>query len=272
MTTVRIHARAALAAAALLLPSLAAGQPIAERVRSLGTGTLRMSFASRDEVCGNGQAGNVTIRTGGRGTTSYGSSYSVSRDEWEADECEPGPVRVSVSIEDGRPIALRTYVGGRWRPGGENVLDIGTVSTREASDWLLDLAERGTGKPGSTAIFAATLADSVTVWPRLMRLARNEDRPRDTRKQAVFWLSQAAGDAATAGLDTLARDNSVDREVREQAVFALSQRPRAEGVPALIRIARTSKDAEVRRKAIFWLGQSDDPRALALFEELLGNP
>ena len=270
MTTMHLHARAAFAAA-LLLPALAGAQSLTERARSLGTGTLRFSFASRAEVCGYGSAGNITIRhRDGRSTT--GNWYGGRRDEWEADECEPGPVRISVSVEDGRPLALRTYVGGRWRPGGENVLDVGTVPVREATDWLLDLAERGSGKASSNAIFAATLADTVTVWPRLMRIARNEERPRDTRKQAVFWLSQAAGEAATRGLDTLAQDNGVDREVREQAVFALSQRPRAEGIPALVRIARTSRDAEVRRKAIFWLGQSDDPRALALIEELLGNP
>jgi HEAT repeat protein len=63
-----------------------------------------------------------------------------------------------------------------------------------------------------------------------------------------------------------------DREVKETAVFALSQRPRDEGVPALIRIVRGNADPELRRKAIFWLGQSDDARALALFEELLTKP
>ena len=268
-TIIRPGARRIVAAVALLLPSLAGAQSIAERARSLGTGNLRFSFASRAEVCGNGHEGNVTIRSEGR---TYMNRNGSGRGEWEADECEPGPVRVSVTMEDGRPVSLRTYVGGRWRAGGENVVDIGSVSTREASDWLLDVAERGSGKPSSNAIFAATLADSVTVWPRLMRIARDEDRPRDTRKQAVFWLSQAAGDAATAGLDMLAQDGSVDREVRKQAVFALSQRPRSEGVPALVRIARSSKDPEVRRNAIFWLGQSEDPRALALFEELLGRP
>jgi len=40
------------------------------------------------------------------------------------------------------------------------------------------------------------------------------------------------------------------------------------GVPALIQIARNNKDREVRRKALFWLGQTNDPRALALFEEI----
>ncbi len=57
--------------------------------------------------------------------------------------------------------------------------------------------------------------------------------------------------------------------MRKPAVFALSQRPAEEGVPALIRIARTNRHPELRKTALFWLGQSEDPRALALFEEIL---
>jgi HEAT repeat protein len=85
----------------------------------------------------------------------------------------------------------------------------------------------------------------------------------------VFWLGQAAGESATRDLNNIVLDNGIDREVREQAVFALSQRPHEEGVPALIAVARTNKDPEIRKKALFWLGQSNDPRALDLFEELL---
>jgi hypothetical protein len=40
-------------------------------------------------------------------------------------------------------------------------------------------------------------------------------------------------------------------------------------VPSLIRIARTNRDPEIRKSAIFWLGQSRDPRALTYFEEVL---
>ena len=55
-------------------------------------------------------------------------------------------------------------------------------------------------------------------------------------------------------------------------MFALSQRPPEEGVPALIRIARTNQHPELRKTALFWLGQSEDPRAISLFEELLMTP
>jgi HEAT repeat protein len=116
------------------------------------------------------------------------------------------------------------------------------------------------------------LADSVTLWPDLLQIARQSDISRKVRRTAVFWLGQAAGDAATRGLTDLVEDRSADHEVRETAVFALSQRPKDEGVPALIKIARDNRDPELRRKAIFWLGQSDDPRALSLFEELLTRP
>ena len=40
-------------------------------------------------------------------------------------------------------------------------------------------------------------------------------------------------------------------------------------VRKMIRIARTNRDPNLRRTALFWLGQSKDPRALDLFEELL---
>ena len=52
-------------------------------------------------------------------------------------------------------------------------------------------------------------------------------------------------------------------------MFALSQLPKDQGVPKLIHVARTNRNKEVRKDAMFWLGQSNDPRALAFFEEVL---
>jgi len=40
-------------------------------------------------------------------------------------------------------------------------------------------------------------------------------------------------------------------------------------VPLLINVAKTNKNPAVRKKAIFWLGQSHDPRALDFLEELV---
>lgn len=261
-------------AAALLLlaaPSLLEGQSIGERVRAVRNGVVHMSFASRPGVCGNG---SNSITFGGSRNVVWSGRHS-DEDEWAADDCEPGPVRVSLTVTDGNVSRVRTYVGGQWRAPREGrpaPLDLGTVSTRAATDFLLGLTNADAGRAAKDAILPSILADSVVVWPQLLRLARDDGRSRDVRKQAVFWLGHAAGEAAAVGLDSIVYANDVDREVREQAVFALSQRPKDEGVPMLIRVARTSKDPEIRKKALFWLGQSNDPRALALFEEILAKP
>jgi hypothetical protein len=252
---------AALAGVAVVTP----GQSIASRVARVSNGTVRMSFAAKPGICGSG---NSIWHSNGRGRTTWGND-NTSRDvEWESD-CSSGPGRVVLDRRDGELTDLRFYVGGRWRPAGADVVDLGTVSAHDAADYLVSIAQTEKGSMGEKAIFPATIADSANIWPALIKIARNSDLPRNTRNQSVFWLGQAAGDAATAGLNNIVLDNSVDREVREQAVFALSQRPRDEGVPALISVARTNKDPEIRKKALFWLGQSHDPRALDLFEELL---
>ena len=254
---------AALMLGALALPVIAAGagaqattaRDLADRVTAVGSGTVHLSFTARPGVCGNG------------------SSVSVNRrsDEWES-ECESGPVRVSLTLRDGRVTALRSYVGGRWRAEpGERTVELGMVPAPVAADYLLGLAERGSGVVADDAVFPATLADSVTLWPRLLRLARDESRPVKARQSAVFWVGQAAGEAATRGLTELVDEQDADLAVRERAVFALSQRPAEESVPALIRVARTSPSPRLRQRAIFWLGQSRDDRALAFFEEVLGG-
>jgi HEAT repeat protein len=240
--------------AVLALPAHLEGQSVAQRVASAPDGTVRLSYASRRGVCGNG-GHNITI-------TSEGDDS-----EWET-ACTPGPVRVSLRVSGGRVTEAHTYVGGRWRAAQGPTTDLGTVPAAQAAKDLLALAERATGD-ADALITGAALADSAVVWADLLRLARRSDLPLETRRQAVFWLSQAAGKAATRGLDSITTDESGDLEVRKQAVFALSQRPTDEGVPALIRVARTSPSGELRRSALFWLGQSEDPRALALFEELL---
>lgn len=255
--------RVAVAAVALAWSSVAGAQEtIAPRVAAAPDGTVRMSFTARPGVCGDGD--NCI-------STHHGHRYS-SRDgdvEWD-ETCDGGPVRVVLTVRNHVIDGIHTYVGGRWRTvaPGASVTDLGMVPAREAANYLIGLARTLPSSAGHDAILPATLADSAAIWPALVKLARDDSRPYETRKQAVFWLGQAAGDVV-GSLDSLATDDNVDRQVREQAVFALSQRPHEEGVPALIQIAKNNRDPEVRRKALFWLGESGDPRAIDLFEEIL---
>lgn len=99
----------------------------------------------------------------------------------------------------------------------------------------------------------------------LISMARN-DPDGEVRGQALFWLAQKAGDRAVKTIEDAIRDDP-EEDVKKKAVFALSQLPKGEAV--LIRVARTNRNAEVRKQAIFWLGQTKDPRALAFIEEIL---
>jgi hypothetical protein len=245
-------------------------QSLERRVAAAPDGTVRFSFAAKPGVYGNGRNMISWDCDKGNCHNRQVDGNWDDHDDWNM-PCDSGPVRVALTKSSGRITDLRVYVGGEWRTS-TTATDLGTVGTKEAASYLLALAVRDESRASEKAIFPAVLADSVTIWPDLLKIARADNVSRKVRRSAVFWLGQAAGDAATRGLTDLVDDGSADREVRETAVFALSQRPREEGVPALIRIARQNKDPDLRRKAIFWLGQSDDPRALSLFEELLTRP
>jgi HEAT repeat protein len=265
-----VSPRAVVRAGALVALALAAGGaaraqgPLGDRIAAVRDGTVRFAYAVREGICGDGE---TFIRDRSRGDDNVTTFDARGGREWRHRDCEPGPARVSITQEKGEVIRVRLYVGGAWgRPDG-NVTDLGTVPAPTAAKALIALASRQ-GR-SDRAIFAATIADSAVVWPELLALAKNETVSKSVRKDAVFWLSQFAGDAATKGLADLAEDERQDRDVREQAVFALSQLAHDQGVPILIRVARSNRDPALRRKALFWLGQSDDPRALGLFEEIL---
>jgi HEAT repeat protein len=212
----------------------------------------------------------------------------------------------------------------------EQVTDLGAVSSADAVDFLLDLAPRIPGSRGDDALIGVTLAAGVDPAPRLLQLAGNAQAPVglrekavfwaaesgataaqlsalyarengtkvreqilfaysriqdpsgarellrvargddevELRKKAIFWLGQRAGEEITRDLGELVGNESEDEEVREQAIFAISQR-HDDGVPALLQIARTNRDPRLRKRAIFWLSQSGDPRAVELFESIL---
>ncbi len=265
-TTTRLAAGALLIVGALAPHRELAAQNAAQRLASVRDGQVRFTVSLRPEVCGSGQ--NVWRTRDGRSRTTWGDRNT--RDVEYDVECDSGPGRVVLDKDGGTVRDLRFYVGGRWRANSA-ATDLGAVSAREAAAILLQMARSNDGKAGRNAVFPLTLIDSVEVWRDLMQLARDESRPRETRKQAVFWLGQLAEAPATAGLDELVGEAALDRDVREQAIFALSQRPREEGIPALVNVVKTSRDPELRRKALFWLGQSGDPRALQLIEELLAK-
>lgn len=230
---------------ALLVPLTAAGQDLGPQVAAIGNGRVRLTYTAREGVCGDGHH-SWHIR-------------DTQDEDWVAD-CETGPIHVQLTMENRQVVDVDTWIGGHWRPERSADLDLGRVPAPAAAQYLLGLRVQG-------AAFAASLADSATVWPGLLTIARDQNAPERVRRDATFWLAQIAGDTAVQGLRELVDDP--DREVRRAAVFALSQVHGGRAVELLLDIARHHRDPETRRSAIFWLGQSRDPRALDYFEEIL---
>ena len=300
---------AAFAAAVLAAPLGA--QSVGERVRQIRNGTVRLSFAAREGVCGWGDNMRIISRT-------------PQLEDWE-NGCR-GPVRVALHLRDGMVFDLKTYVGGNWRAhrGG---MDLGAVPAAAAADYLLDLVDRLDGDAGKEAILAASLADGTVVWPRLETIGRDASRPDGIRRQAIFWmgqwpedgvvasledmlhsfsadrmkehvvmaLSQHGGDRASRLLQGVAIDEGAERRLRDRSIFWLGQMREGAGTEALVElydrlrddklrervifaysqkrndaaaldelltIARSEPNRELRRRAIFWLGQVRDPRAV----------
>jgi len=253
------------AAVALTLPSTARAQEIAQRVRAVGQGTVEMHFTSRPGVCGSGDQG-ISI-----GSSMHFGQYDAG-DAWY---CEPGPVRVRLRVEEGVVRDIRTSVGQpRQRSADARTTDLGAVPAPAAAAYFLQLARTANSHVSNVAITAAIVADSVYPWRDLLAIARDSvTRSRGTRNSAALWLSRfAAAKMSGRENDLSAPDDSIvsdESQARTSAVFALSQLRNHEGIAPLVQVAQTNQDARVRRQALFWLGQSGDPRALDLFERVL---
>ena len=254
---------AALALGAVVRP-LPGQQPLAARVAAIRNGRAQFEFPARDGVCGDGRS---YIRIGDSMMGNFSSSVDVA-------SCAPGPVRVLLEMSDGRAVALHDYAGP-MPPVQVGVTELGVVSAAEGSAYLLSLVEsEDDGRVINRAVFPAVLGRDVVAWPTLLLIARAKRAGRGGRKHdVVFWLAQYAA-AKLAGSDDPfspreSHGDAHDESVKEHAVFALSQLRNGEGIEPLIEVARTNNDPGVRAKAMFWLGESGDPRALDLFEQVL---
>lgn len=253
--------RAAWIPAALLLalPAPGLAQGLAQRVERVGTGTARITYATRPgvEFCRNG------IRMNDR------TDDSGWNQGYEGTFCRPGPARVELKVSEGRVRGVRVLRQDMKPTRG--AVDLGVVPAPAAALYLLSVARTAPDRAARTAIFGAVLADADSTPFRtgLVALARDRALPSHVRTGALFWLGQEAAAEVTRTLADVAADSDDEQSVRDAAIFALSRRPASQGVPILMDLARTAPRAATRRKAMFWLAQSDDPRVPGFFEKIL---
>jgi hypothetical protein len=119
---------------------------------------------------------------------------------------------------------------------------------------------------GGRPVAWLSAADERAAVTTLIDLARRH-KNSDIREKALFWLSQQAGAKAAAALQEAVDDP--EESVKARAVFGISQLPDDQSIPLLVKLMKTHRTREVRKKAAFWLGQKRDPRALAAIEDVL---
>ncbi|HXG69813.1 MAG TPA: HEAT repeat domain-containing protein [Gemmatimonadaceae bacterium] len=256
-----------------------AQNPIAQTVANAADGMVRMQFAGRPGTCGDGT--DVI----GYGNAIFAGSVS-SFGDWTSSRCVPGPVRVALSVAGGRVTQMQTFVGGSWSRSTARVTDLGTVSPADASTFFFGIVPQLEGRANKARfLLPAVLADDARTVPRLISLANDASRSQATRRQAIQWIGLLGEVSAVPTLVSFARQggdaprgDDIDdddeapgkRGLATAAISALSFLGSGAGIPALIDLARNGGSA-VWHSAVFWLGQSGDPRALSTLHAVIEN-
>jgi len=121
------------------------------------------------------------------------------------------------------------------------------------------------------ALFGISQMDSPEAAATLLALARDTTASAEMRGNAIFYLGQRSGGAAIDDMLEL-WEQIEDTEVRDQLMFALAQTDDDRAIDHLVSVAKDAEaDPELRQQAIFWLGQSNNPKAKAALLEIIGN-
>lgn len=241
---------------ALLVTATAGAQSVGRRVEAVRNGTVRLTYAARPGVCGDGRE---TVRSG-MAIVVFPSMFSYGRSDMGV--CFTGPVRVAVGRSDGETVSLRVHVGGRWAEG-DAITDLGAVSAPDAARYLLAEATRLRGRNANYAIGGAVFADSIALWPDLARLARDPSVKQDLRQHAVFWIATYEDAGASRALHDLAGEDGLDEEVRGAAIIAIGREDISDEDVAWLRRLYPSVSAKLRDNIFLAVSRSDSPRAAA---------
>jgi HEAT repeat protein len=147
---------------------------------------------------------------------------------------------------------------------------LGQRSGRDNTEFLRNLYARLTNEDlKEKVLFSLSQQHGVGNEQWLMNVASNSKEDIDLRKKALFWAGQS-GVPMSELVGFYNRMN--ESEMREQMIFVFSQREHdPAAMDKLFDIAKNDKDPELRKKAIFWLGQSRDPRVQQFLMDLINR-
>lgn len=144
---------------------------------------------------------------------------------------------------------------------GQALFWLGQTRDDRAVDMLGDVMKGGDAELQEKAIFGLAQHRSPKAAQFLRDAASDDNAPDNVREQAIFWLGQSRGSEATAFLRGL-YGRLRNTELKEKVLFSVSQNRNPENGQWLLSIAENEREqTQLRKNALFWLGQS---RALDL--------
>jgi HEAT repeat protein len=146
---------------------------------------------------------------------------------------------------------------------------IGQSGSAEDQAFLRSLYPRlQSGELKNKLLFSIAQSGGKENLAWLVEVARNRSEPLELRKQALFWAGQ---EGATGGDLARLYDSFNERELRDHLIFVMAQDADRAAADKLLEIAKKDPDPELRKKALFWLGQIDDPRAAEALEDIISQ-
>ena len=152
----------------------------------------------------------------------------------------------------------------------EAIFQLGQRRSTENTEFLRSLYTRLTNEDLKDKImFSLSQQRDAGNEQWIMNIALNPKEDIELRKKALFLAGQSG--IAISELSKL-YDRMNDTEMKDQIIFVLSQRQHdPAAMDKMFDIARNEKDPELRKKAIFWLGQSRDPRVQQFLLDLINR-
>jgi HEAT repeat protein len=202
-----------------------------------------------------------------RAVTALDSILRTSRDR----ELQEKAIFALSQVGKGRAAAaLRAYAERTDVPSElrENAIFwIGQSNSADNATYLQTLYSRLNEKElKEKVIFSLSQMNREENVRFIMNIALDESEDIEMRKQALFWAGQQGGSMT----DLVALyDRMKNPEMREQLIFVYSQRREKAAVDKLVEIARSDPDREMRKKALFWLSQSNDPRVAEILQQII---
>jgi tetratricopeptide (TPR) repeat protein len=103
----------------------------------------------------------------------------------------------------------------------------------------------------------------------LAAIARDKNKSEKARTNAIFWIGQTRAANRLGLLEDIYKNGMDNAAIRQQVMYALSRTGEPRAMAIMGNIASTDPDIEVRRQAVYWLGQSKSPEANQALENLL---